>query len=147
MLVCINIVLVIYVIISRYIHADPLPDINPYSILGFWCVPCPEGADCITAGQTIGNVSALEGYFMGFDGSGTVFLQCLNVDACDEDSECATGYTGDACTQCDVGLVLTDGYKCELCPDEKLTILVFLMGVSIFALYLILKLRSKRKGK
>ena len=54
--------------------------------------------------------------------------------------------TGDACTQCGNGSVLTDGYKCELCPDETMTILVFLMGVSIFASYLIFKLRSKRKG-
>ena len=111
-------------------------------------MPCPDGADCVTPGQTIEDVSALEGYFMGFDGSGTVFLPCLNEAACthSDDSGCASGYTGDACTQCVNGSVLTDGYKCELCPDETMTILVFLMGVSIFASYLIFKLRSKRKG-
>ena len=107
-------------------------------------MPCPHGADCLSAGQTIDTVGAIEGFFIGLDGSGTLFLQCLNVEACKDG--CAPGYTGNACTQCESGLVLTDGYKCEVCPDEKMMIIVFLLGVSIFASYLIFKLRSKRKG-
>ena len=36
---------------------------------------------------------------MGLDGIGTTFIACLN-DACMDD-DCAEGYTGHSCTECD----------------------------------------------
>ena len=54
-------------------------------VLGFWCVPCPEGADCEEPGNDIATVGAEEGYFMGLDETGTLFVPCLSDIACDAD--------------------------------------------------------------
>ena len=52
---------------------------------------CPEGANCIESGTVFANVTAQAGYFLGLDGSGTLFIECLN-DACDTGG-CAQHYT------------------------------------------------------
>jgi hypothetical protein len=51
---------------SNYISLQASSQVvNPSELLGFWCVPCPEGADCRARGTTLENVQPLEGYFLG----------------------------------------------------------------------------------
>ena len=65
---------------------------NANEYLDFWCVKCPTGADCSVPGTEQTNVVAQEGYFMGLDGTGTVFIGCFN-DACNGNGTCAEFYT------------------------------------------------------
>ena len=120
-------------------------DFNPYEYLGFWCVPCPEGADCSNDGTTLANVQAIANYFIGVDESGTAFFECLN-NACLAEGDCATGYTGVGCTECNGDdLVFTD-FECKKCPHLGLSILALLCGIMVVALYLRYKINSKRQG-
>lgn len=92
-------------------------------------------------------MSAQDDYFMGVDGTGTQFYSCLN-DACSDRSQgCAEGYTGESCTECEPGLVLAEGFKCEMCPSEVMTILAFLSGLTVFVAYLLYKAKKKQNGE
>ena len=86
---------------------------------------------------------------MGLDGTGTVFFECLNEEACSPsaDRNCTPGYTGPSCTECETGLVLSDGFKCELCPTKAMTVLAFLGGLSMFVGYLLYKVKKKQSGE
>jgi hypothetical protein len=94
--------------------------------LGFWCAACPSGANCTDEGTTIEDVTAMAGYFMGFNSNGTQFLECLN-DACGEGGECYFPYEGDFCTECADDLVATREFTCETCPDLWLLILIMIV--------------------
>lgn len=122
---------------------DVIFDANEY--LKFWCVECPEGADCMQSGTVLENVSASEGFFLGLDGSGTTFIPCLN-SACGIDGNCSHGYTGPSCTECDgEGLVLDD-FKCIQCPETWKTVFIMLGGVVAFTLFLMDKLNDAKQG-
>ena len=133
---------------DTFIDLTSPPVFDPYVELGFWCVLCPDGADCTQPGVFQANVTAQESYFMGVDNTGTVFFPCLN-DACtpDGDRHCASGYTGPSCTECEPNLVLADGFTCEQCPSEIISILAFLGGLSVFVLYLLYKVKKKQNGE
>ena len=131
---------------AMFIDGPDPPPFDASARLGFWCVSCPVGADCADVGRSLGNVTAQEGYFMGVDGTGKTFFICLNADACNA-SGCATGYAGDSCTECDTGLVLSDGFKCEYCPSEWMTVLAFLSGLIAFGAYLVYKVQIIESGQ
>ena len=76
---------------QEYISATSPPDFDAHAVLDYWCVPCPDGADCVEPGTVLANVSAQAGYFLGLDNTGTVFIECLN-EACDTGG-CAQHYT------------------------------------------------------
>ena len=118
-------------------------DINQY--LGFWCVPCPKGADCAVAGTTLLSVKSLPGYYLGVDGVGSHFYQCLS-SACLGNGTCDEGYVGQSCTECEAGLVLGSDFECFECPPIETMLLVVVAGLLGFVLYMLRKIKSKKKG-
>lgn len=132
--------------LRHYIEADPMPEFDPNELLDFWCVTCPEGADCTLSGTTLDNVQALKDYFKGLDGVGDVFFNCLN-EHCSDDGECDDGYTGFSCTSCEEGLVLTDGFICEECPATATVVIMFLLMLLLYGSYVAYKVGQKHKGK
>ena len=78
---------------EEYRLAQRTIQFNANEFLGFWCAQCPEGGDCRRPGTTLENIKALSGFFLGLDGSGVSFVECLNT-ACSEDGRFADGYTG-----------------------------------------------------
>jgi hypothetical protein len=118
---------------------------NPSQEIGFWCVMCPQGADCTLPGRTQASVRALAGYFPGLDSNGTVFFACLN-NACGENGVCADGYRGFSCTECDEDLV-QDGFECKRCLEFGYTILFFVLFLLAFAAFTVYSYFEKRKGE
>ena len=103
----------------------------------------PTGANCIETGTTIGNVTAQEGYFLGLDDTGTMFIPCLN-EACGSEG-CIPGYTGSSCTTCDgEDLVLGTGFTCSTCLPMWQTVSIFVAGGLAFGLFLAYKMSGKR---
>eukprot|EP00808_Paulinella_micropora_P010916 g20679.t1 len=89
--------------------------------LGFYCVPCPQGANCSRAGTHLANIQALPGYFKGTDSSNSTFFSCFIPNACSGAAKCVDGYTGPACAQCDVGYVSDGAFGCNEClPSSQL---------------------------
>ena len=113
----------------------PNPHFDPNTHLEFWCAQCPEGAECSVPGATLLNITATEGFYLGLDGTGTEFFPCLN-DACKAESTCFAGYTGNACVECEEGLVRTPSldFECSTCPSSFGTVLSFLIMVLLFGL-------------
>ena len=126
---------------AKYIEAVPAPSFDPNEQVGFFCAACPEGANCIVQGTTIHNVSALDDYFLGVDGTGTTFFPCFN-DACSMGGNCSDGYTGLACTQCETGLILNDKFECETCPKVLLMVIMVTGGLGLFFGYLVFSIRN-----
>ena len=128
-----------------FVMAVPLPENDPNEIVGFWCVPCPTGADCNRVGTTIEEVTSAEGFFMGFDGTGTVFLPCLN-GACLSEGDCDSPYTGPLCTECDgADLVLSEGFECRQCAPVYQILLFCLVGLIMFGLFVWYKFRNNKQ--
>jgi hypothetical protein len=113
------------------------------AILDFWCVPCPNGADCSLEGTVLANVTALEGYFMGLGAVGTHFYTCLNA-ACLVGGECAAGYEGDFCTECSEGLIQTTDFECSECVDPGVTVTIFVLGIVAVVGLLVYKVHAAR---
>ena len=113
-------------------EANDIPSFDPNAYLDFWCVACPEGADCIADGTVIETVQSLEGWFTGVDGSGTAFFSCLN-EACLAGGDCDTGYTGLGCTECDSTDYVLSDFECKKCNSLplNLTTLVTTLSVNI----------------
>ena len=132
-----------------FIDADPLPDFDPNERLGFWCASCPEGADCSSTGSMLETVLPEEHYFSGVDGRNTEFFDCFN-NACGSDGECAPGYSGPTCTDCDSSngtqLILDDNFECNQCPSVLLTIAAMLVMMCLFIAYLAYKVHDVRQG-
>jgi hypothetical protein len=110
------------------VGVNPITGVNVNDLLGFWCVPCPEGSNCRTSGADGTEFCAVpdatkiclapaHGYFVDATTgpmSGLAFFQCLN-DACLGSGECVDGYIGSMCTICNgEGLVLVD-FECQYC--------------------------------
>ena len=119
---------------------------DPNEHLGFWCVACPEGANCLQTGTVAAEAEPLDGYFSGVDGTGTSFLTCLSAEACAEGGGCSEGYTGASCSQCEEGLYLNDTFECTQCPALIVTILLLLAGAIIFILVLVFKMNDVKSG-
>jgi len=116
--------------------------VNPSELLGFWCVPCPEGADCRARGTTLENVQPLEGYFLGLDEVGTDFFHCLNK-ACLGSGECMQGYTGPTCTQCTGDLIAGDGFECKECLNIGITVFILCFGAMMILVYVYYRVQSQ----
>jgi len=74
----------------------------------------------------------LPGFFAGVDGTNTTFLQCLN-DKCLGGGLCEANYTGVSCASCVDGLVLSEGFVCNQCPQilEMLGIVLVCMAALV----------------
>ena len=107
---------------------------DPHESLGYFCVKCPWGANCEETGTTIDTVHPLENFYMGLDGTGEAFFQCLN-DAC-EGGNCSEGYFGPSCTTCGDGLVLDEDFICQPCPSLALSIIAIVVSCMALGGYL-----------
>jgi len=131
--------------VREFTNANPAPDFDASEYLGFWCVECPEGANCFQTGTTVDNVEPEEGFFIGVGSDATTFLTCLNENACAADG-CAEGYTGESCTECSQGLVLDDSFECVECPALVVTLVLLLVGFIVFVLVLVIKNHDVKNG-
>eukprot|EP00808_Paulinella_micropora_P010530 g31318.t1 len=115
-----------------------MPAMKDSNRLGFCCVPCPKGANCLEPGTSQANIQALPGYFRGTDGSNSTFYPCFN-NACLGNDQCFPGYGGAACTTCNQGYVSDGSFGCSKCLRRGLLIpfsAVFCLALALIcALY------------
>ena len=110
---------------------------EPYSLEGFFRVNLPANtAECPTD-RADRQVS--EEHLPELVGTCPVFLPCEPTDACLGNNTCATGYTGERCSQCLLGYYRVGG-ECEQCPDTAwiliLVGLLLVIGVCVGVYYL-----------
>lgn len=129
------------VYVRDFIENSSSVSFDPSPYLGFWCAVCPIGADCTSPGTRIETVVSLNGYFTGVDNTGTTFFTCLN-DACQGGGDCAEGYTGPTCTECDQGMVIVDSFTCGTCLGTAWMLLIFIMAFFAFMAYIFYRLTS-----
>jgi len=96
--------------------------LNPES-----CDSCPAGGNCQVTPVTDVNMQPLEDYWHNKWEKDTLsFLECRN-DACiGERDQCAKGYYGVLCTECENGYGRVREYECVQCSSPKLAILAIL---------------------
>eukprot|EP00163_Fabomonas_tropica_P010568 TRINITY_DN2073_c0_g2_i4.p1 TRINITY_DN2073_c0_g2~~TRINITY_DN2073_c0_g2_i4.p1 ORF type:complete len:5484 (-),score=1034.41 TRINITY_DN2073_c0_g2_i4:293-16744(-) len=77
------------------------------------CKPCPEGAVC-PGGYRLW---PKPGFWAPTEGSGFVY-KCTPAEACigGQSAECAPGYQGEFCGQCQPGFYRANGAECRPCP-------------------------------
>jgi len=118
---------------------------DPHTDLGFWCALCPRGADCDRRGSTISTVVSKPGFFMGSDGTGTNFFQCLNkacLGGADKNKTCSEGYTGDFCTECVPGLVQAANFQCSKCLNVAVLVVILVVCIMVGVAVMVLLVRE-----
>ena len=110
------------------------------------CLPCPAGGDCASgttsaasdlgvAAVTQASIVAQRGWWAPEDSDGLQFYPCPMIGSClsggnGSRAQCATGYSGIACSVC------ADGYfeqfgRCALCPQSHGASLGALLGIGL----------------
>lgn len=103
------------------------------------CTECPSDRALCLGGTNIG---PQPGYWRSSNTSSN-FIQCLLPEAClgmtapdyNPTGECAEGYQGILCTDCQPGYSRTGDYECSLCPNRIWNVvrlgLIFLVVVAL----------------
>ena len=56
---------------------------------------------------------------------------------------CSPGYTGVSCSSCEEGLVLVDGFECQVCPEVSLMVMFLGLGLCGLGIYVCFQLAEK----
>jgi len=111
--------------------------------ISYYCVACPDGADCSEVGTTMDNVLAEELYAV--DSTGTYFVPCHPPEAC-QTQGCALGYTGIFCKECfvnDTERYVPVDLTCVKCLPTEGTYVIMVTCFLLFVFYVYNKLKGR----
>lgn len=115
------------------------------------CEPCPEEYAKCYHGVYVG---PKRGYWRR-DNQTSNFLQCLNPDAClpidpsnnySAVGECASGYYGVLCSNCEPGYSRTGDYACSPCPDPFWNVIRIIATLLFAIILIVLMIKSTMAG-